>query len=199
MITCRRWYHLTKQYATYRTSQQTYWDPSVHPHHSRVMIRHRRQLSSPLELLQAYENVLGIPHEPQQQPTTTGTVLRPKPQYQAHVLIPILLPSHQPLRVTDCGDEDYNGIYYCTGCNGNGYIFTKPRPTTTSTTPTTRRTIRTGSDRNTNRHSHHSTTRHYLDMADSDDIEIHGQPLRCIIARRFSNEVRNMTSLVYGS
>lgn len=30
----------------------------------------------------------------------------------------------------------------------------------------------------------------FLDMADSDDIEIDGQPLRCIIARRFSNTVR---------
>jgi hypothetical protein len=41
------------------------------------------------------------------------------------VPIPVLL---LPLRilVQDCGDDDYNGIYFCTGINGNGYIFSKP-------------------------------------------------------------------------
>jgi len=29
--------------------------------------------------------------------------------------------------VTDAGDDDYNGIYFCTGTNANGYTFSKPR------------------------------------------------------------------------
>jgi len=29
--------------------------------------------------------------------------------------------------VADAGDEDYNGIYHCTGTNGNGFLFSKPR------------------------------------------------------------------------
>jgi hypothetical protein len=29
--------------------------------------------------------------------------------------------------VTDSGDPEFNGIYHCTGCNGNGFIFSKPR------------------------------------------------------------------------
>lgn len=42
------------------------------------------------------------------------------------VPMPLLLPQRR-ICITECGDFEYNGIYYCTGSNGNGYVFTKPR------------------------------------------------------------------------
>ena len=42
------------------------------------------------------------------------------------VPVPMLLPRRKIL-VTNAGDPEYNGIYYCTNCNGNGFVFTKPR------------------------------------------------------------------------
>jgi len=42
------------------------------------------------------------------------------------VPIPKLLLGKRVL-VTNSSDPDYNGVYYCTDCNGNGYVFTKPR------------------------------------------------------------------------
>ena len=42
------------------------------------------------------------------------------------VPIPMLgLPRR--VRVSGAGDPEYDGIYFCTGCNGNGFLFTKPR------------------------------------------------------------------------
>ena len=31
------------------------------------------------------------------------------------------------IKVSGAGDPEFNGIYFCTGCNGNGFLFTKPR------------------------------------------------------------------------
>jgi hypothetical protein len=31
------------------------------------------------------------------------------------------------VRVIGAGDPEYDGVYFCTGCNGNGFLFTKPR------------------------------------------------------------------------
>ncbi|KAL3806111.1 hypothetical protein ACHAXA_010709 [Cyclostephanos tholiformis] len=31
------------------------------------------------------------------------------------------------VRVVGAGDPEYDGVYFCTGCNGNGFLFTKPR------------------------------------------------------------------------
>ena len=211
VITCTRWCHLTKQYAIYRTTKRPHLQREQQLQQPKqkaatTMIRHRRQLSSPLQLLQAYENILGIQHDESNSTsdtTTTGTSHTYMSKYNANVPIPILLPSQYPIRVTDCGDDDYNGIYYCTGCNGNGYIFTKPRNTTSPTTSTTTSTTTSGNHtmarpRRMNIHSTVTkTVSDYLDMADSEDIEISGQPLRCIIARRFSNEVRTMLCRLY--
>jgi len=38
-----------------------------------------------------------------------------------------LLSLQRRIIVADAGDEDYNGIYHCTGTNGNGFLFSKPR------------------------------------------------------------------------
>jgi len=43
-----------------------------------------------------------------------------------HVRVPILLLGRRVV-VTNAGDPEYNGIYYCTNANGNGFVFTKPR------------------------------------------------------------------------
>lgn len=43
-----------------------------------------------------------------------------------HVPVPMLgLPKR--VLVSEAGDAEYNGIYYCTGCDSNGFVFTKPR------------------------------------------------------------------------
>lgn len=176
MSTCTRWYRLTKQYATYRTTKQ-----SRRQEQNSMTILCRRQLSSPLELLQAYENVIGIPPESHPTSGNATTTTSYQQNYNCHVPIPILLPAHRPIRVTDCGDVEYNGIYYCTGCNGNGYIFTKPRNLYAHRHPV---------KRIMSHNMNCNVSSNYIDTADSDDIEIVGQALRCIIARRFSNEVR---------
>ncbi len=42
------------------------------------------------------------------------------------VPIPMLgLPRR--VRVSGGGNLEYKGMYFCTGCNGNGFLFTKPR------------------------------------------------------------------------
>ena len=42
--------------------------------------------------------------------------------------VPLLMPG-QPrrMRVLGGGNLEYNGIYFCTGCNGNSFLFMKPR------------------------------------------------------------------------
>ena len=31
------------------------------------------------------------------------------------------------VRVSGGGNLEYNGMYFCTGCKGNGFLFTKPQ------------------------------------------------------------------------
>jgi len=65
--------------------------------------------ASPMHLLRAYEQAEGI-----------------SPRTGPFVRMPFLgLPRR--VEVSRCGDEEFNGIYFCTGCNGNGFVFTKPR------------------------------------------------------------------------
>jgi hypothetical protein len=62
-----------------------------------------------MKLLRAKEQIQGI-----------------KPHLKPVVRVPLLgLPKR--LYVSGCGDKEFNGIYFCTGSNGNGYLFTKPR------------------------------------------------------------------------
>jgi hypothetical protein len=69
-----------------------------------------RQLRSDMQLLRAKEQIDGV-----------GTGL-----HDNHVRVPLLLLSRRIL-VTNAGDPEYNGVYFCTGCNGNGFVFTKQR------------------------------------------------------------------------
>eukprot|EP00980_Cylindrotheca_fusiformis_P024250 scaffold11680_cov142-Cylindrotheca_fusiformis.AAC.8 len=69
-----------------------------------------RQLRSVMQLLRAKEQIDGV-----------GTSIQDN-----HVRVPLLLLNRRIL-VTRSGDPEYNGVYFCTGCNGNGFVFTKPR------------------------------------------------------------------------
>ena len=72
---------------------------------------HGRLLRSAMKMLRAQEQIEGIG-----QREGTGPFVQ----------IPILgLPRR--VKVTNSGDPEYNGVYFCTGCNGNGFLFTKPR------------------------------------------------------------------------
>eukprot|EP00977_Amphora_coffeiformis_P018573 scaffold6594_cov162-Amphora_coffeaeformis.AAC.2 len=114
-----------------------------------------RQLSHPLQLVRATEQLQGIfPHHP-------------------YVRIPSLLLS-RPVVLREAGDPDFNGIYFCTGSNGNGFVFTKPR---TSVPALVEPAMRTSAQD--------------VDLVDPTSMrreEPAGYRLKCIISKRFSNE-----------
>ena len=93
-MTCSRF----RQLANRSASQRTYG------------VANARQLNNVMQLLRAKEQIDGV-----------GTGI-----HDSHVRVPILLLSRRVL-VTDAGDPEYNGVYFCTGSNGNGFVFTKPR------------------------------------------------------------------------
>lgn len=70
-----------------------------------------RLLRSAMKMLRAQEQIEGV------------DVFERSGKY---VPIPMLGLSRR-IKVTGAGDSEFNGIYFCTGCNGNGYLFTKPR------------------------------------------------------------------------
>jgi len=137
------------------------------------------------------------------------------PKVAPFVRVPMLGLSRR-VEVKSAGDDEYNGIYFCTGCNGNGFIFTKPR------VPERRvglgRARSRGSGAGTVRvrvwqneylwHQYqqqrqdrnepniiHEGNHDYLATRGNQDAVIEGEEtlpgrlLRCIIAKRFSNEV----------
>lgn len=120
-----------------------------------------RQLATAMQLLRAQEQIEGV----------AGMGISDR-----HVRVPALLLPRRIL-LTESGDTEYNGVYFCTGSNGNGYVFTKPR------SPAQRLVA-------SNQTSHR---RLQDDSAVFDEAETEmtqpGQLLRCIIAKRFSGEV----------
>lgn len=66
-------------------------------------------LESEMKLLRAKEQIEGI-----------------RPDHKPVVRVP-LLGLQKRIFVTGSGDKEFNGIYFCTGSNGNGFLFTKPR------------------------------------------------------------------------
>jgi hypothetical protein len=110
-------------------------------------IAKERQLSNNMMLLRAKEQMEGV---------AIDTV--------CHVSVPTLLLSRR-VRVSNSGDPEFNGIFYCTGSSGNGYVFSKPRQ------PLQRV--------------------EHQDKLSSEAAEP-GKLLRCIIEKRFSSEVRMM-------
>ena len=125
-----------------------------------------RQLTTPLQLLRAKEQIQGI-----------GLTTLDK-----HVPVPALLLSRRVL-VANCGDPEYNGVYVCTGINGNGFTFTKPREPVQwiSSGIAASRLLMSDDVSDT---SYNSMRMEY----EPDALE--GVALRCILAKRFSNEVR---------
>jgi hypothetical protein len=120
-----------------------------------------RQLSSNMMLLRAKEQIEGVAID----------------AVRCHVRVPTLLLSRR-VRVTNAGDPCYNGIFHCTGSNGNGFVFTKPREPAQRVD---RRSLRSLSDDV------------ILDLSrDESEVARPGKLLRCIIAKRFSNEVRDV-------
>ncbi|VEU41218.1 unnamed protein product [Pseudo-nitzschia multistriata] len=75
-----------------------------------------RQLGSVMQLLRAREQI----HYTDEDAAASGT------GRTFHVPVPLLLPSRR-VRVANAGDPEYNGVYYCTECSCNGFVFTKPR------------------------------------------------------------------------
>ena len=121
-----------------------------------------RQLNNVMKLLRAKEQIDGI-----------GTNIT-----DCHVRVPVLLLGRR-VHITNASDPEYNGVYFCTGSNGNGFIFTKPRFPE-------RRIVRTQGG--------HIRIRESIENADQrgrleTEVAQPGQLLRCIIAKRFSNEV----------
>eukprot|EP01083_Nonionella_stella_P267621 904109_1 len=120
-------------------------------------------LESSMKMLRAKEQLLGI------NPTLSS------------VHVP-LLALHRRIVVSNCGDSEFDGIYYCTGCNGNGYLFSKPRFCTNEINQMSdnhrRRRRRTGDLTSASRMRYND-----------DDFLLEGssyQFLRCIISKRYS-------------
>lgn len=132
-----------------------------------------RQLDHVMKLLRAKEHVEGVagsePHD-------------------CHISVP-LLGMRQRIIVTDAGDPEYNGIYHCTGTNGNGYVFTKPRNSTSRTTVSEATFTNTEMDF-VGIQTTDPILREQAKTLCWDEAVEPGKLLRCIIAKRFSNEVR---------
>lgn len=91
--TCHRFHILSKRSAKQRT----------------VHMEGHFYLQSEMKLLRAKEQIEGI-----------------LPDRKPVVRVP-LLGLQRRIYVTGSGDEEFNGIYFCTGSNGNGFLFSKPR------------------------------------------------------------------------
>ena len=104
-LTCTRFKRLAYKSATQRTTT----------------IVQTRQLTSVMQLLRAQEQIYYGDYI-----STTRGGTHTHHLTNNNVRVPMLLLGRR-LIVSNAGDPEYNGIYYCTTCNGNGYVFTKPR------------------------------------------------------------------------
>lgn len=131
------------------------------------------QLSTSLKLYRALEQIRGIA----------------APSFCSVPIPTLLLP--QRIVVTESGDSDYNGIYFCTGCNANGYVFSKPwsRPLSAPKQAPSLRTSPTFINGQNPRVLVEEEDHSAWDTAESSRTVKTGQRLRCVIARRFSHEV----------
>jgi hypothetical protein len=193
-LTCSRFRQLATKSATQRTSE----------------FQRSRQLQSVMQLLRAKEQIDGI-----------GTYSS-SPSSRCHVQVPILLLSRR-IFVTNSSDPEYNGVYFCTGSNGNGFVFTKPRFPERRASFLPRRQppivsqnrLQGGEGENAQRRENQADPPTGAVVAgiaapagvvppwaeaiqegptnprfEDESATKPGQLLRCIIAKRFSNEVR---------
>jgi len=174
--TCDRFRQLTNRSAEQRTHR----------------LVHGRLLRSAMKMLRAQEQIEGIG-----QREGTGPFVQ----------IPMLgLPRR--VKVTNSGDPEYKGVYFCTGCNGNGFLFTKPRNperrVLNPPQPFNMRQLADGIDNN----NENQNAVGVVGLVDNNedgaaggqrqdnavDVLYGDEPnrsrlLRCVIAKRFSNEV----------
>ena len=125
-----------------------------------------RQLSNVMQLLRAKEQIEGVC------PPGVSDGER-----SVHVRVPTLLLNRR-VQISSAGDPEYNGIYHCTGSNGNGFIFTKPRFPLERVTGLSRPSKE-------------------IPPSSGSGSDLSGQSGRilvCIIAKRFSNEVSSLVS-----
>jgi len=128
-----------------------------------------------------------------------------RPSEPPFVRVPMLGLKRRML-VTQAGDVEYNGIYFCTQVNGNGYVFTKPRFNNNNHHPLVHRA---GNDASGSDSDEADTDTDETDSAPSSDEtadediastssptipplhdgEHQHQNLRCVIAKRFSEQV----------
>lgn len=161
--TCSRFRELAHRSATQRT------------HH----VAQSRQLNNVMKLLRAKEQIDGVGHF----------------LYNCHVRVPMLLLSRR-LLVSNAGDPEYNGVYFCTSSNGNGFVFTKPRFPE-------QRVVSVGTvlapPPPPPMHGEGGVlppvvpfgqpAQNIPTVNDEEDVTHPRQLLRCVIAKRFSNEV----------
>lgn len=124
-----------------------------------------RTLSTPMQMLRAQEQIDGVMAE-----------------IPPFVRVPALGLKLRVL-VTNAGDDEYNGIYFCTQVNGNGYVFTKPR---LHKNYHAHRSSNTGEGVGRADETTASTNRTQLSSKNS--ARQH-RILRCVIAKRFSEQV----------
>jgi hypothetical protein len=149
-LTCSRFKQLAHRSATQRTYH----------------IAQARQLNNVMQLLRAKEQLLdGVAH---------GI-------HDRHVPVPMLLLGRRVL-VTNAGDPEYNGVYYCTNSNGNGFVFTKPRfPIQRVSAGSTQQRLETGGHPNAASHARHRLQNMDLDEEDNNgghNHNVRGIPVR---------------------
>jgi hypothetical protein len=167
--TCSRFRELAQRSATQRTYD----------------IAKSRQLNHVMKLLRAKEEIDG---------SSSGTII--EDIHHCHVPVPIL-GLEKRIIVTDAGDPEFNGVYYCTGCDTNGFFFTKPRnrelrATTTNAVTTT--PLQAMDHIGMLEQLMHNPTEvtnqdNGPGPGNSEEPTKPGELLRCIIAKRFSNTV----------
>mmetsp|Transcript_51876 Transcript_51876/g.155688 ORF Transcript_51876/g.155688 Transcript_51876/m.155688 type:complete len:471 (-) Transcript_51876:219-1631(-) len=155
-----------------------------------------RVLADPMRMLRAKEQIEGV--GPTRRRSSGGVGEDTEDGWRVpFVRVPMLGLSRR-VEVNGAGDEEYNGVYFCTGSNGNGFLFTKPR------VPERRVRGRLGRGRGYsvvgegNGDDENVALESGRFEAIATDTAARGGPygeeappgrlLRCVIAKRFSNE-----------
>ena len=151
-------------------------------------VTHSRLLENAMKLLRAKEHIEGV-----------------SPEDGPFVRIPMLGLGRR-VQVSRAGDTEYNGIYFCTGSNGNGFIFTKPRfqEWRKRRDTATNNGVMYGEMINAGREDLTPWRRDAGEVTNNDGLlntegeETHpSRLLRCVIAKRFSNEVRSLKCHIF--
>lgn len=127
------------------------------------------RMSSVMKLLRANEEMCGI-----------------QPNDKPFVRIPLFGLSRRVI-VTGSGDDEFNGTYFCTGFNGNGFVFSKPRFSSVNRTDELR-VVDLDDDNILEESDSDNETNSGL-VVPIEHVNEEKNILRCIIARRYSHDV----------